>query len=82
MFEPRRLCPDCKGLIYWDSRMQAYRHDIIDDCAYMENLNGKRIWDNNKRDERRKKLQEGKAKIRLLTGDIIEEEIDEETFSI
>ncbi len=77
MLQTTKLCPDCKGVICWDSRIQAYRHDYIDDCCYMENLNGKRIWDNAKRDERLQKLKDGKAKIRLLTGDIVEEDVEE-----
>ena len=77
MLQTTKVCPDCKGVICWDSRIQAYRHDYIDDCCYMESLNGKRIWDNAKRDERLQKIQHGKAK-RLITGDIIEQDEEEE----
>ena len=44
-----RLCPDCEGLIYWNSHFRAFLHDNISDCSYMETMDGNRDWDDEKR---------------------------------
>ena len=52
-----RLCPDCGGIISWCTHFQAFQHGSFGDCAYMEDKEGKRIWDNAMRKE--KLIQEG-----------------------
>ncbi len=48
--EYTRLCPDCGGLIYWNSHFRVFVHDNISDCSYMETIDGKRDWDNEHRE--------------------------------
>lgn len=77
-----RICPDCGGLIYWNSHFKAFIHDNSSNCSYMEDIDGKRIYDTTAREERLDKLQQRRAKIRLLTGHILEEELEEDAFLI
>ena len=51
------ICPDCGSFIHFNSYHQRYECSG-NDCAFMANLKGERIWDNKKRDENLKKLQE------------------------
>lgn len=53
-----RLCPDCGGILSWCTHFQAFQHGPFGDCAYMEDKEGKRIWDNAKREEGLKELDE------------------------
>ena len=49
-----RMCPDCDGVIAYNSHFKAFMHGDQTDCAYMEDINGERIWDNEMRDRQLK----------------------------
>lgn len=46
-----RICPDCGKTISYYIHFKAFMHGSTSNCAYMENKNGKRIWDNKMREE-------------------------------
>lgn len=51
-----RLCPDCQEVIGYNSHFKAFMHGDQTDCAYMENIDGERIWDNEARDKQLKQM--------------------------
>ena len=53
-----RMCPDCDGVIGYNSHFKAFMHGDQTDCAYMEDINGERIWDNEMRDRQLKQQEE------------------------
>ncbi len=63
-----KICPDCKGVLSWNTHFKAYTHSPSSKCAYMEDANGNRIWDNARRDEQLKNGTYPK-RIRILEAD-------------
>ena len=51
------VCPDCGHVLEYRSYFQEF-NCTGKDCAFVANINGERMWDNEKRDENLKKLQE------------------------
>jgi len=53
-----RMCPDCDCVIAYNTHCRAFMHDNQSDCAYMEDINGERIWNNKTRKGDSKQLEE------------------------
>ena len=51
------LCPDCGHIMEYRSYFQEF-NCTASDCAFVANINGERVWDNKKRDEKLKRLHE------------------------
>ncbi len=51
------VCPDCGHIVEYRSYFQEYNCTATD-CAFVANTKGERVWDNKKRDENLKKMQE------------------------
>ena len=51
-----RMCPDCGEVIEYNSKKQVFMHGREEYCAYMENVQGERIWDDKMREERLAKI--------------------------
>jgi len=51
------VCPDCGHILEYRSYFQEY-NCTASDCAFVADRNGNRVWDNKKRDENLKRLQE------------------------
>ena len=51
-----RMCPDCGEVIEYNTRQKAFMHGREEYCAYMENVQGERIWDDKMREERLAKI--------------------------
>ena len=51
------VCPDCGCVLEFRSYFQEY-NCTGKDCAFVADINGERVWDNQKRDENLKRLQE------------------------
>lgn len=53
--ETIRTCPDCKEPLGFNSKYGVWMHKTSK-CAYMEDKEGERVWDNQKREEYLKKI--------------------------
>ena len=51
------VCPDCGHVLEYRSYFQEF-NCTGKDCAFVADKNGNRVWDNQKRDENLKRLQE------------------------
>lgn len=51
------VCPDCGHVLEYRSYFQEF-NCTGKDCAFVANINGERVWDNKKREENLKKLEE------------------------
>ena len=51
------VCPDCGGIVEFRMYFQEF-NCTNKNCAFVANINGERVWDNKKRDENLKRLQE------------------------
>ena len=51
------VCPDCGHVLEYRSYFQEYNCTATN-CAFVADKNGVRVWDNQKRDENLKRLQE------------------------
>lgn len=51
------VCPDCGQVLEYRSYFQEF-NCTAKDCAFVADKNGNRVWDNEKRDENLKRLQE------------------------
>ena len=60
------VCPDCGYIVEYRSYFQEY-NCTASDCAFVANKNCDRVWDNKKRDENLKKLQE-ESDYRIKNG--------------
>ena len=49
------ICPDCECVCSWNTHFKAYICDNKE-CAFMADVDGKRIWDNKKREENLRNL--------------------------
>ena len=50
------MCPDCNSFIHFNSYHQRFECSG-NDCAFMADIKGERIWDNKMREENLKRLQ-------------------------
>ena len=53
-----RMCPDCGRLITWNGYLLAFTHARMRECVYMEDLNGKRIYDDEMQENNVRKFEE------------------------
>ena len=51
------FCPDCKNFVSWNSYHNRFEC-LNNDCCFMANGKGERIWDNSMREENLKKLKD------------------------
>ena len=51
------VCPDCGHVLEYRSYFQEFNCTATN-CAFVANVNGERVWDNKKRDENLKRLEE------------------------
>ena len=50
------ICPDCGGFVDWNSYHQQFIC-LSNDCAFIADKNGQRVWDNNMRAENIERMQ-------------------------
>lgn len=50
------ICPDCKGIVTFNSYHQRYQC-TSKDCCFEANLKKERVWDNSMREENLKNLK-------------------------
>ena len=50
------FCPDCNGFVSWNSYHSRFEC-LSNECCFIANEKGERIWDNAIRDENIKKLK-------------------------
>ena len=51
------ICPDCSSIVSWNSYHSRFQC-LGKDCCFEADEKGKRIWDNNMREENIKKMQD------------------------
>ena len=50
------ICPDCGGIVSFNSYHQRYQCSHVD-CCFEANIKRERVWDNKMRDENLKSLK-------------------------
>ena len=63
------VCPDCGHVLEYRSYFQEF-NCTGKDCAFVANINGERVWDNEKRDENLKKLEEESERQRRIDDEV------------
>lgn len=53
-----RMCPDCGRLLSWNGYLSAFTHSTLNFCVYMEDMEGKRIFDDEMQEENQRKFEE------------------------
>lgn len=46
-----RICPDCGGILNFNSYHQRFSHQPSSECVYEENIYGECVWNNSLRDQ-------------------------------